>query len=127
MPRYAVIAGSTVENVIVASTTPTIPGRTVVALTTEAVSPGDTYNGSAFVSRVPSSGELVRIAAPTNIQRDYATARQWVADAASTYAAAVAGNRALTAAEQREFMRRFGIVLDRLLDLIALQYPGLEP
>lgn len=127
MARFAIVNGTLVENVVRADTALTVPGRTVVPLTNEVVSPGDTYSGGVFTPRVPSAGEIVRQAAPANIRRDYVTARQWVADAAATHAAAVAGNRGLTNAEQREFIRRFGLVLDRLLDLYTVIYPDLEP
>lgn len=55
MPRYAIIANSIVENIIVADDVPTFPSRTVVPLSAgQAVSPGDTYSAGVFAPRVPT-------------------------------------------------------------------------
>lgn len=119
MSRFAIVLGSLVENVIVADNPPVVAGRSVVALTTQAVGPGDSYDGSTFTPRVPSAVELVRGAAPGRLQNAYATLRQWSIDAQATYDAATAANRALTAGEQREFIRRVGVLLDRMADMLA--------
>ena len=119
MARYAVILSGTVENVVEAATAPTYAGRTVVALTaTQPVSPGDSYNGSVFTQRVPSARETAFSLAPDILRTAYPTLVQWAADAQATYDAAVAGNRALTAAEQREFIRRVGVLLGRMATLL---------
>ena len=58
MSRYAIIANSIVENIIVADDAPTMPDRTVVALKRDqAVSPGDTYSAGVFAPRVPTPNE----------------------------------------------------------------------
>jgi hypothetical protein len=122
MPRYAIIQGALVENVIVADTAPTIPGRTVVLLAAgQAVGPGDSYNGSVFTPYVPTAVELLRRDAPGKVKAQYLTLRQWATDAQATYDAATTGNRALTAAEQREFIRRMGKFLDGVADLLLAQ------
>ena len=65
MARYAVILGSTVENVIEALSPPVYAGRTVVQ--SDTASPGDTYNAGVFTRRVPSAAELRAIAAQARL------------------------------------------------------------
>lgn len=59
-------------------------------------------------------------AAP-RLKAQYLTLRQWATDAQATFDAATAGSRALTAAEQREFIRRMGRLLDGMADLLLQQ------
>lgn len=119
MPKYAIILSGIVENVEVWAVAPTKPGRTVVLLSAgQVVSQGDSYDGSAFTPRVPSARETTQAQSPENLRQAYTTLRQWSQDAQATYNAAVAGNRALTAAEQREFIRRVGVFFDRMADLL---------
>lgn len=126
MPRFAIIHSTLVENVILAESGPTIPGRTVVGplSATVLVSPGDSWNGSSFTPAALPQREQDKRAATDNLSQAYATLKQWSADAQATYDTAVAGNRALTAAEQREFLRRVGVFFNRFADLLRAQ--GLE-
>lgn len=55
MPRYAVINGTLVENVIVATTAPTIAGRLVVQ--SDTAGPGDTFSNGVFTPRVVTALE----------------------------------------------------------------------
>lgn len=58
MSRYAIILNGTVKNIIVADDAPTMPGRTVVRLSSgQAISPGDSYDGATFTPRVPTPTE----------------------------------------------------------------------
>lgn len=59
-----------------------------------------------------------QVSAPTRLRAQYLTLRQWAIDAQATYDAATTANRALTAAEQREFIRRMGKLLDGMADLL---------
>lgn len=119
MPRYAIVLSGIVENVEVWGTAPAKPGRVVVLLSAgQVVSPGDSYDGTTFTPRVPSVREVLYTAAPGTLRAQYPILRQWATDAQATYDAATAGNRALTAAEQREFIRRMGRLLDGMADLL---------
>lgn len=123
MPRYAIVNATLVENVVVANATPVVAGRTVIGPlgSNQPVGPGDSYDGTNFTRRVPSAQEQTRAAAPGFLTNAYPTLRQWATDAQTTYDAAVAANRALTPAEQREFIRRVGILMNRLADMLAMQ------
>lgn len=55
MARYAVINSGVVENVIEATSAPTIAGRTVVR--SDTANPGDAYSAGVFTPRVPSVTE----------------------------------------------------------------------
>lgn len=121
MSRYALVAGGIVQNVIVANSTPTVPGDTVVALTAnQAVGPGDSYDGTTFTPRVPSATEVTRGAAPGLLIAAYPVLKQWSADAQALYDAATVGNRNLTAAETREVVRRLGIFMGGFANILAL-------
>ena len=95
MPRFAIINGATVENVILADSAPTIPGRTVVAVAGQVVSPGDTYGGGVFTPYTPSAAELERRDAPAQLRQVLPQLRQWGGDALSA-----AELTALTAAQR---------------------------
>lgn len=96
MSRYAIIANSIVENIIVADDAPTMPGRTVVALGVgQAVSPGDTYSAGVFAPRVLDANELERRDAPGRLRQALALLAAWQDDALT---AAELG--ALTAAQR---------------------------
>lgn len=84
MPRYAIIANSIVENIIVADDAPTFPSRTVVALGVgQAVSPGDTYSAGVFAPRVLDANELERRDAPDVLRKALVTLAAWQDDALS--------------------------------------------
>lgn len=118
MPKYAVINSNLVENVILATSTPTIPGRVIVDVTALNVSPGDTYNGSVFTPRTPSARELLQAAAPDNLRQSYATLRTWATQAhtaSGTYAGQGAAAQAATVATTLD---RLGTFMDRVADLL---------
>ena len=74
--RYAVIDTNVVENVVLAASAPTVPGRTIVQLAAgQTVSPGDGYDGAAFTPYIPTAAELAKRNAPANIGRLYQSAR----------------------------------------------------
>lgn len=85
-----------------------------------------TNKNQAFVNGVLQSEQTVviddptlfRWQAPDRVRQQYATLRQWATDAQATYDAATTANRALTAAEQREFIRRMGRFLDGMADVL---------
>lgn len=118
MPKYAVIFSGVVENVILAASPPTIALRTIVDVTALTVGPGDSYNGSVFTPRIPSAREIAFGGVADKLRAQYPVLRQWATDAQATYDLATTGNRALTAAEQREFIRRMGRLLDGMADLL---------
>lgn len=83
------------------------------------------FDNGVLKKRIPrtvSDAEIFRRDAPARMRTFYPVARQWAADAAATYAAATAANagagRALTAAEQREMIRRLGLFFDGVADLL---------
>ena len=81
----------------------------------------EVYENGVRISRVQrtvSDAEILRRDAPARLRNQYVTLRQWATDAQTTYDAATAGSRALTAAEQREFIRRMGRLLDGMADLL---------
>lgn len=121
MARYAIVNAALVENVVVANSSPVVLGRTVVGPlgAQQAVGPGDSYDGTNFTARAPTAQETTRAAAPGLLVNAYPTLRQWAVDAQTTYDAATAGARALTPVEEREFLRRMGILMNRLADLLA--------
>lgn len=121
MPRYAIINATLVENVVVANSTPTVPGRTVVGPlgAQQAVGPGDAYDGTNFAARVPTVQETTRGAAPAKLTAGYPVLRQWAIDGRNLSASMVAGTRAMTAAEQAEVVRRLGLFFDYFADVLA--------
>lgn len=77
MTRYAIALNTLVENIILADTTPAIPGRTVVLLSdNQAVSPGDSYDGSIFTPRVLSAAEIRATQAIQRLTQGRAQLRQ---------------------------------------------------
>jgi hypothetical protein len=123
MPRFAVINNSIVENIILSESKPVINDRIIIGplRATDLASPGDTWNGSVFIRRITSTIEDTHIAAPDKLVMAYPALRQWAIDAQNTYDVATSANRALSPAEQREFLRRVGILMNRLADLLAVQ------
>lgn len=121
MARFAIINAALVENVIVATSTPVVPGRAVVGPLTaqQAVGPGDSWDGTNFTARVPTAQEVTRGAVPGLLINAYPVLRQWAIDAQTTYDAATTAARALTPAEEREVVRRLGILMNRLADLLV--------
>ncbi|MBK8200211.1 MAG: hypothetical protein IPK75_17840 [Acidobacteria bacterium] len=121
MPRYAIILNGTVENIIVADDAPTMPRRTVVALGVgQAVSPGDSYNGSIFSPRVLDANELERREAPDVLRKALVTLAAWQDDALS---AAELG--ALTAAQriarQAQSEQRIALLARAVRRMLILQ------
>ena len=121
MPRYAIIANSIVENIIVADDAPTIPSRTVVALGVgQAVSPGDTYSAGVFAPRVLDANELERRDAPDVLRKALVTLAAWQDDVLS---AAELG--ALTApqriARQAQSEQRIAVLARALRRLLLMQ------
>ena len=57
MPNYAIVRSGIVETIAIYDTQPIIPGATVVLVTTQRVSPGDSYNAGVFTPRVISAME----------------------------------------------------------------------
>ncbi len=81
----------------------------------------DIYQNGILISHTPrvvSDADIARTDAPNKVRQQYLILRQWATDAQATYDAATAGNRALTAAEQRELTRRLGRFLDGVADLL---------
>ena len=110
MARYAIIQGSTVENVIVADTAPTIPNRTVVQSNT--AGPGDTYAGGVFTRRVPSAGELEAGDADSRLPQALPLLRAWANDAQD--AAAITGMTAPQRVARQAVIEARVAILSRL-------------
>lgn len=121
MPRYAIIANSIVENIIVADDAPTMPSRTVVALKRDqAVSPGDTYSAGVFSPRVLDANELERREAPDVLRKALSMLAAWQDD---TLSAVELG--ALTAAQriarQAQSEQRIALLARAVRRMLILQ------
>lgn len=116
MPRYAVINGSLAENVIVADTAPTYPGRTVVQSNT--AGPGDTYSGGVFTPRVPSVTEQRAAAATARLISSRARLQQ-IRDQAQ--AASTGGAFATLAAASTAIRQIAGAVADLAQNILDLE------
>lgn len=95
MPNFAIIRNGIVENIAVYDAQPTIPGATVVRITTQRASPGDSYDGANFTARVPSAAELEAGEAGGRMIGALPLLRAWAGDAKTA-----AEITAMTAAER---------------------------
>lgn len=121
MSRYAIIANSIVENIIIADDAPTMPSRTVVALGVgQAVSPGDTYSAGVFSPRVLDANELERREAPDVLRKELSMLAAWQDD---TLSAVELG--ALTAAQriarQAQSEQRIALLARAVRRMLILQ------
>lgn len=121
MPRFAILNAALVENVVVANSTPTVPGRTVVGPlgAQQAVGPGDSYDGTNFTARVPTTQETARGAAPAKLTAGYPVLRQWAIDGRNLSTNMIGATRSMTAAEEAEVIRRLGLFFDYFADVLA--------
>lgn len=121
MSRYAIIANSIVENIIIADDAPTMPSRTVVALGVgQAVSPGDTYSAGVFSPRVLDANELERREEPDVLRKALSMLAAWQDD---TLSAVELG--ALTAAQriarQAQSEQRIALLARAVRRMLILQ------
>lgn len=124
MPRYAIINTPIVENVIVAAAAPEIADRTVVLLAPgQAVSPGDSYDGATFTTRMPDAGEIERRDALGQLRLALTTLAAWQDDAlsAAELGALTAPQRIARQAQSEQRIATLARALRRLLIMEGLE------
>jgi hypothetical protein len=113
MARYAIINGSTVENVIEATSKVAIAGRTIVQ--SDTANPGDFYDGVRFTPRVPTARETAKGNATPNIANLYQAARNRSAQLRSVAQALAAP---MTVAQTQQLLRFVADLYDFDADLL---------
>lgn len=124
MPRYAIINTPIVENVIVATTAPSIADRAVVLLAPgQAVSPGDSYDGATFTAHVPDAGEIERRDAPGQLRQAVTTLAVWQDDAlsAAELGALTAAQRIQRQAQSEQRIAALARIVRRVLIMEGLE------
>lgn len=119
MPRFAIVNGTTVENVGIWDVAPTISGRTVVGplAAGQGVSPGDIYSGGVFTPRVLSPDEQRRLAAIARLTTGRTQLRQVRTQAQAASDATGALTLAQLTAQFRTAMGGVAILAQTLMDV----------
>lgn len=117
MPRYAIINSGTVENIAIYATQPTIPGRSAVLLTTEAVAIGDSYSGGVFTPRVPSVAETRAASAQQRLVSSRARLQQIRDQAAAASSGGAFANLAAASTAIRQIAGGMADLAQNILDL----------